>query len=505
MISDFPGSRREALPPLLPLNHRQDQSWNALVRIAHLLGRPADERALLRQVLVALEDELGWQAAAVSLTGLEGIGDIQEGPGAGKTASALSPFPTVPEAFPAPAPGLRPGAPQSLTVPLALDNGATGAMAVWIPDAPPPDGPEGDSSGEDACRLLEVVAAMVANMLNARQAATHHRQVLEKEIRSLQGLLGEGFRPETLLGESRLMRRVYQRIHQVADGDTPALILGEAGTGKELIAAAIHYLSPRANGPFVKVHCAALSEGLLERELFGYEQSAGYARMGRLEEAEGGAVFFDEIALLAPDAQARVARLLQDREYERLGGTMRRKADVRILAATTRDLDREVEAGRFRQDLYYGVNVFPIPIPPLRERKDDIPLLAQHFVDKIAGRRRQTVRRISATAIDLLQAYHWPGNVRELESCVERALLAMDGDVLRGVHLPPALQAPDERDGPPLGAMQATINILEKEMLSDALRRRNGNASAAARDLGITARMVRYRMEKLGIDPRACG
>lgn len=239
--------------------------------------------------------------------------------------------------------------------------------------------------------------------------------------------------------------------------------------------------------------------------MFGYEQSNGYARMGRLEEAEGGALFFDEIALLAPGAQARMARMIQDREYQRLGGAMRRKANVRILAATTRDLEREVEAGRFRQDLYYGVNVFPIPVPPLRERKDDIPLQAQHFVEKIAARRRQTVRRISATAIELLQAYHWPGNVRELEAYMERALISMDGDVLRAVDLPPVLQMPDERDGSLTGAMQTATSLLEKEMLVDALRRRRGNASAAARDLGITARMIRYRMEKLAIDPKAYG
>ena len=217
------------------------------------------------------------------------------------------------------------------------------------------------------------------------------------------------------------------KIHQVAASDTTVLIRGESGTGKELVASAIHYTSPRAKKPFVKVNCAALNENLLESELFGHEKGAftgaSVRRAGRLEEAEGGTLFLDEIGDFSPAIQVKLLRVLQEREFERVGSNQTLKANVRIIAATNQDLEARSSEGQFRQDLYYRINVFPIMLPPLRERKDDILLLADHFVAKYAKKMGKDVRRISTPAINMMLAYHWPGNVRELENCIEYAVL----------------------------------------------------------------------------------
>jgi Nif-specific regulatory protein len=302
------------------------------------------------------------------------------------------------------------------------------------------------------------------------------------------------------------MRAVYQAIHQVAASDTTVLIRGESGTGKELVAHAIHYSSPRAKGPFVKVNCAALSENLLESELFGHEKGAFTGaiatRKGRIEEAEGGTLFLDEIGDFSAATQVRVLRVLQEREFERVGSNRTQKANVRILAATNRDLEQAVETGRFRQDLYYRVNVFPIFLPPLRERKDDILLLADHFVEKHAARMVKDVRRISTPAINMMVAYHWPGNVRELENCIERAVLLSTDGVIHGHHLPPTLQTSDASDTVGTGTLQERVAVFERDILVDALKRSGGNIAAAAKDLGTTPRILGYKTKQLGLDYR---
>ncbi len=257
--------------------------------------------------------------------------------------------------------------------------------------------------------------------------------------------------------------------------------------------------------PFVRVNCAALNEALFESELFGHEKGAFTGaiseRVGRIAQAEGGTLFLDEIGDFSPVVQIKLLRVIQEREYERVGGNEVRKADVRILAATNRDLEDDVSTGRFRQDLYYRVNVFPIFLPPLRERREDILQLADHFVAKYSERMGKNVRRISTPAINMMLAYHWPGNVRELENCIEHAVLLSTGDAILGSHLPPTLQMPEvEEEGPPPGLLRLRVETLERDLISDALKRSGGRVVDAAEELGITERTVRYKMKKLGLE-----
>ena len=240
------------------------------------------------------------------------------------------------------------------------------------------------------------------------------------------------------------MKQVYEQIVQVAHTNTTVLIRGESGTGKELIAHALHYNSPRAKKPFVKVSCAALPDSLIESELFGYEKGAftgAHARKkGRFELAEGGTLFLDEIGDINLTTQVKLLRVLQEKEFERIGGTETIRANVRLITATNKDLEQAIADGQFREDLYYRLNVFTIFVPPLRERKSDLLLLADHFLQKYAKEHGRDIRRISTPAIDMLTSYHWPGNVRELENVIERAVLICDGAVIHGHHLPPTLQ-----------------------------------------------------------------
>ena len=288
--------------------------------------------------------------------------------------------------------------------------------------------------------------------------------------------------------------------------DTTVLIRGESGTGKELVAHAIHYSSPRAKGPFVKVNCAALNENLLDSELFGHEKGAFtgaiQSRKGRIEEADGGTLFLDEIGEFSPATQVKLLGVLQDRQFERVGSNKTLRTNARIIVATNRDLEEAVRQDRFRQDLYYRINVFPIFLPPLRERKDDILQLADHFVEQYAARMGREVRRISTPAINMMVAYHWPGNVRELENCIERAVLISTDNVIHGHHLPPTLQTSDASDTIGTGSLEERVDLFARDLIVDALKRCNGNLAATARDLGTTARIIRYKVSELGIDYR---
>jgi Nif-specific regulatory protein len=359
---------------------------------------------------------------------------------------------------------------------------------------------------DEDLRLLSIVASMIANDVRSRREAASERRTLEEENLRLRTELEEHFRPENIIGNSGAMRQVYKAIHQVTGSDTTVLIRGESGTGKELVAHAIHYSSPRAKRPFTKVNCAALSESLLESELFGHEKGAFtgaiQTRPGRIEEAEGGTLFLDEIGDFSPATQVKLLRVVQERQYERVGSNATRKANVRIIAATNRDLEKAVADGLFRQDLYYRVNVFPIFLPPLRERKDDILLLADYFVERYARRMNKDVRRISTPAINMMVAYHWPGNVRELENSIERAVLLSTDGVIRGHHLPPTLQTSDASDTVGTGTLAERTALFERDIIVDALKRSNGSMAAAARDLGTTARILRYKVKRLGIEPR---
>ena len=358
---------------------------------------------------------------------------------------------------------------------------------------------------ESDVRVLSIVATMIAHDVKTRRAAATDRAALEEENLRLRTELEDRFRPENIIGNSNTMRDVYQAIHQVAASDTTVLIRGESGTGKELVAHAIHYSSPRAKGPFIKVNCAALSETLLESELFGHEKGAFtgaiQARKGRIEEADGGTLFLDEIGDFSAMTQVKLLRVLQERQFERVGSNRTHQVNVRILVATNRDLEQAVEDDEFRQDLYYRINVFPIFLPPLRDRKDDILLLADHFVEKYARKMNKDVRRITTPAINMMVAYHWPGNVRELENCIERAVLLSTDGVIHGHHLPPTLQTSDASDTVGEGSLQDRVNLFESDLIIDALKRTAGNMAAAARDLGTTPRIVRYKIQNLGIDP----
>ena len=357
--------------------------------------------------------------------------------------------------------------------------------------------------------ILERTAALVAESAKLRE------RILEEQFRLRNGAaIDEDVVPPlrsaaadkvgALVGTSAAMRAVYEMVAQVAPSDATVLVTGESGTGKELVAGEVHRTSRRADGPFVKVNCAALPESIIESELFGHERGAFTGaigqRKGRFELAHGGTIFLDEIGELSPQVQVKLLRVLQEREIERIGGTSTIKVDVRVVAATNRNLEDELRAGRFREDLYYRLNVFPIRIPPLRERKSDVVLLADHFAEKYADRNGKLIKRISSPALDLLMSYHWPGNVRELENCIERAVILSTDMVIHSYHLPPSLQSAQSTNTQPTTTLEAALSRLEKELIVEALKIAGGNMAAAARKLGITERQIGLRVHHYGIN-----
>ncbi len=387
-----------------------------------------------------------------------------------------------------------------ICVPIIVDKATVGTLSVDCMA-------RGLPALEELMRFLSIVATMIANDVSARRSARMERQVLETENLRLREAMMEKFQPENMIGNSRPMQEVYTRIHQVSGTDTTVLIRGESGTGKELVASAIHYSSARARKPFVKVNCAALNENLLESELFGHEKGAFtgalQARIGRVQEAEGGTLFLDEIGDFSPTTQVKLLRVLQERVYERVGSNESKRADVRIIAATNANLESAIAENRFRQDLFYRVNVFPIHLPPLRTRREDVLLLTNFFIRKYAAQMGCEIRRISTPAINMLMAYHWPGNVRELENTIEYAvLMGKEEGVIHGHDLPPTLQTPVAiaATGSANHTLKARVAMLERDLIVDALKRHKGTISAAARELGITERMVRYKIQNLGID-----
>jgi len=363
---------------------------------------------------------------------------------------------------------------------------------------------DGTAMTQDA-RILQIISSMVALAVRLRLTAREERRQLEEENVRLHIKLKD--RPPTrLVGDDKRMREVYAQVAQVARSAATVLVRGESGTGKELVAEAIHESSDRNGKPFVKVNCAALPESILESELFGHERGAFTgaitARKGRFELAEGGTIFLDEVGDFSPATQVKLLRVLQEREFERLGGSKTIRVDIRVLAATNRDLEALTKVGLFREDLYYRLNVFEITMPPLRERRSDILLLANHFVEKYSRQNGKNVRRISTPAIDMLMAYHWPGNVRELENCIERAVLLTTDDVIRAHHLPPTLQTAETTGTAHPGTLQAAIEGLERELIVDALKQHRGNKAAAARSLGLTERVMGLRVSKHNIEPK---
>ena len=379
-------------------------------------------------------------------------------------------------------------------VPVRLDNETIGALSAERPYGP-------DFEFDEDIRILSILASLIAHVVRVGQFAEEEKALMD-ENRRLRRELADRYRPSNVVGNSREMEPVYEMIGQVAQSDATVLIRGESGTGKELIANAVHYGSRRSGAPFIRVNCAALPESLIESELFGHEKGsfsgAVQQKEGRFERASGGTIFLDEIGDLKNSVQLRLLRVLQEREFERVGGTKVLTADVRVVAATNRPLERDMEDGRFRADLYYRLNVFPIHMPPLRDRRTDIILLADHFIEKYSRRHDRSIVRLSTPAIDLLMAYHWPGNVRELENAIERAVLLADGKVIHARLLPPSLQMAKIDDGRS-GPLNVQLAVLEKELIVDALKMNKGNRAAAARQLGLTERIMGLRVEKYGL------
>jgi len=282
------------------------------------------------------------------------------------------------------------------------------------------------------------------------------------------------------------------------------LIRGESGTGKELIAQSIHYNSQRDDKAFIRVNCAAIPENLIESEFFGYEKGAFTGavsrKKGRFELAHEGTIFLDEIGDLSAMTQVKLLRVPQEQEFERIGGTESIKVNVRVIGATNSDLEKRIEEGRFREDLYYRLNVFSIYLPPLRERKSDILLLADHFMLKYGRQQGKAIKRISTPAIDMLMRYHWPGNVRELENCIERAVLVCQDNVIHSYHLPPTLQTAESSGTLPQQSLEKAVMSYEKELIQDALKSSRGNKARAARLLDTTERILGYKINKYEIN-----
>ena len=386
-----------------------------------------------------------------------------------------------------------------LCVPIPGERKAIGALNVDLPF-------EKDRNYDRDLHLCRVVAMMFGQAIRVKRVAAAERQRLLDENIHLKAELKERYDFSQIIGTSGPMRQVYEQIARVASTNTTVLVRGESGTGKELIAHAIHYNSPRAKKPFIKVSCAALPDSLIESELFGYEKGAFTGatarKKGRFELAEGGTLFLDEIGDINLSTQVKLLRVVQEKEFERLGGTAAVKSNVRLLAASNSDLEKAIAAGTFREDLHYRLNVFTIFVPPLRERKTDILLLADSFLEKYSIEHSKNIRRISTPAIDMLMAYHWPGNVRELENTVERAVLVCDGNVVHGHHLPPTLQTGEASGTTTNVSLAEAVGAYEKDLIQDALKTTRGNRVKAARLLDSTERIISYKVKKYGIDCR---
>ena len=489
-----------------------------LLEISQALSGPLQLKPALERALQKLESEQMVVRAAVVLRGEDGdlqvaaaVGSSFEGKRArneladGIAARVVqSGRPSVVPAFTLQSPvskrdAARPETPLTTRVcmPILLDGKPAGAVSVEL---------EYRESRDYAAaqRFFGALAEIMADALKAQRAIEQERQHLFEENRRLRQQLLQRYDLSNLVGTSGPMRQAYEQIAQVAPTDTTVLIRGESGTGKELIAHAVHYGSLRAKKPFVKLSVASIPDSLVESELFGYEKGAFTGALtrkrGRFDLAEGGTLFFDEIGELNAAAQVKLLRVLQEREFQRLGGTETIRANVRIVAATNKNLEAAIAAGEFREDLYYRLNVFSIFVPPLRDRKPDILLLAEHFLAKYSRQHRKAIRRMAAPATDMLMSHHWPGNVRELENTIERAVLTCEGAVIHGHHLPPTLQTAESSGTLLQTSLTEAVEQYEKDLILDALKSARGNRARAARLLSSTERVVNYKVRKYRID-----
>ncbi len=512
----------------MPVNQLQnDLSFNGLTvlyQIAHLLASSQDLEHIMTSILEMLEINSGMKRGMITILSpnneeiavdvARGISENDKKKGkyrlgegiTGRVVATGRPI-AVPTLDSEPTfldrTGARKGLRHSdlafLCVPIKAGNIVVGALSVDRVAI------EDTVTLEGELRFLEAVADLIAQVVQVRRQQYDLIHALEKENLELKKTLESKGKPDQMTGNSSSMKEVYRQIAQVASSTTTVLIRGETGTGKELVARAIHQKSFCAEGPFVAVNCAALPESLLESELFGHEKGsftgATSKRIGRFEAADKGTLFLDEIGEMSLSAQSRLLRTIQEKEIQRVGGNESIRVNVRLICATNRNLETDVREGRFREDLYYRINVFTIVLPPLRERGADSLLLADYFVKKYAKLHDKHIERISTSAIDMLSAYHWPGNVRELENVIERAVIVVTGNVIEGHDLPPTLQMKDMGlQGCRTDTFDNLVAAYEKELIIDALKDTRGNQTEAAKILGTTKRIIQYKINKYEID-----
>jgi len=383
-----------------------------------------------------------------------------------------------------------------LCVPIKVGNKIIGALSVDHLF-------KGDISYEEDIKLLTIIASMVGQAVKVRDLAEKEKQAVVAENVQLRQQLKGKYKFGNVIYSSPVMETVLESARQVAQSQATIVLRGESGTGKELVASAIHYASPRSDKPFIKVACAALPENLLESELFGYEKGAFTGaterKLGRFEMAHGGTIFLDEIGDLTLATQVKLLRVLQEKEFVRLGGTQTIKVDVRVICATHQDLEKMVKEKKFREDLFYRINVFPVYLPPLRERKEDIPLLVAHFTHKYNKENNKSIEGVNRAALDILMAHDWPGNVRELENVIERAVVLCQKELISPADLPANLSQQAVVEVAPSGAtLPRIVESIEKQKIKEALAQHK-TQRRAAKALGITERMLGYKIQKYGI------
>jgi len=496
---------------------------SVLVEINHAISRSLDLRESLQATLAILEDSYKIKSGAIflvdednqSLSMTASIGyrtdvaktEYRFGEGlTGKVAETAKPI-IVPRVSKEPLFLNRMSSWDSkkdreqtfIGIPITLDYRTLGVLIVNLIY-------RSNRNYEEDKKFLLLVASALLQPIRVKHVIEHERQTLMDQNVLLKQKLHEEFSFHNIIGNSHEMRDVYEQVAQVARSNTTVLLRGESGTGKELIAEAIHYNSPRHERPFIRVNCAAIPENLIESEFFGYEKGAftGAAtrKKGRFELADGGTIFMDEVGDLSAMTQVKLLRVLQEQQFERVGGTETITVDVRVVAATNANLEERMNSGEFREDLYYRLNVFSIFLPPLRDRKTDILLLADHFMLKYGRQHGKSIKRISTPAIDMFMRYHWPGNVRELENCVERAVLVCDDQVIHSYHLPPTLQTAESSNTLNRMSLNDAVAAYEKELIQDALKSTRGNQAKAARLLDTTERIIGYKIKNYGIDTR---
>lgn len=388
-----------------------------------------------------------------------------------------------------------------LCVPIKDGPQVIGALSV---DRFYPDG-IGQQANIDL-QYLTVLSSIFAQTVLRIQKVNEEKDQLFTENLKLKRQLSEKNKINDIIGNSSKMQDVYEMIQRVVDTNATVLLRGESGTGKTLVAKALHYNGRRRERPFIVVNCSALPETLLESELFGHEKGAftgaNERKTGRFEQAEGGTLFLDEIGEISHSVQIKLLNVVQDKSFQRLGSANPISCDVRLVAATNRDLEHAVRENLFREDLYYRLNVFPVYLPPLRERRTDILLLAEFFLEKYSRENQKKIRRISTSAIDLLIQYHWPGNVRELQNCIERAVIICDEEAITSMHLPPTLQVALTSKKKKGFSLSVAVENFEKELIVEGLKRNNGNQTKTAKDLDTSLRIINYKIHQYNIDPK---